>query len=320
MSLKIEPIEGYALKSVKKPVNHSAAAFHKVGIVGCGILGQEIARMVSSHGIEVSFVEINTEKIDQAYEEITRDLDRMIERWGMTESEKRAILSRIHGSTEYNILKGSDLVIEAVKSRTRENSVELRKQIFKEIENNTDERCIIATNSTTLVITELSSEIQHPERCVSLHFLSPAQDAPVVEIARGLHTNDDTYERVCKFSQLFGKKVIQVIESPGVISTRLIAPLINEACEICMEGVGKLEDIDTTMKLGFGFPLGPFEIADKIGIDVVLRWLDNMYKEYGDLKYKANPMLKKLFRANHLGRDTRQGFYKYDEEGKKIIE
>ena len=111
-----------------------------------------------------------------------------------------------------------------------------------------------------------------------------------------------------------------MIESPGIISTRLIAPLINEACEILMEGVGKMEDIDTTMKLGFGFPLGPFEIADKIGIDTVVRWLENMYREYGDLKYKASPMLKKKVRANHLGRDTKIGFYKYDEDGKKISE
>ena len=142
----------------------------------------------------------------------------------------------------------------------------------------------------------------------------------MVEIARGLHTSDETYERVFKFARLFGKQVIPVNESPGVISTRLIAPLINEACEILLEGVGSMPNIDLTMKLGFGFPLGPFEMADKIGIDTVVRWLDNMYREFGDLKYKASPLLKKMMRANHLGRETRIGFYKYDEEGRKIIE
>ncbi len=319
MSSSVEPIEGYAIKRREKPlVKKNRYEFTKVGIVGCGILGQEITRMVSSYGIEVTFVEISKDKIQQALNGISNDLDAMIGKWGMTHGEKRAILSRITGTMNYEALEGADIVIESVKSRTRESSVELRKRIFKEIEKNIDADTIIATNSTTLVITEMSSELDHPQRCVSLHFLSPADKTPVVEISRGLNTSDETYEKVCQFARLFEKKVVSVIESPGIISTRLIAPLINEACEILMEGVGKLEDIDDTMKMGFGFPLGPFEVADKIGLDTIIRWLDNMYKEFGDLKYKASPMLKKMVRANLLGRETRQGFYKYDEEGKKV--
>jgi 3-hydroxybutyryl-CoA dehydrogenase len=319
MQKVIEPIEGYAI--IKKAVEHKPAAhykFSKVGIVGCGLLGQEISRMVSSQGIDVVFIEISQEKVDQAFNGIAYQLDTMIEKWGMTESEKRAILSRITGTLNYEGLKDSDIVIEAVKSRTREDSVELRKRIFKEIERNIAPDSIIATNSTTLVITELSSELEYPERCVSLHFLSPAYKIPVVEIARGLHTNDETYKKVCQFAELFDKKVVPVIESPGVISTRLIAPLINEACEIYMEGVGNMEDIDATMRMGFGFPLGPFELADKIGLDTIVRWLDNLYREFGDLKYKASPLLKKMVRANHIGRETRKGFYQYDEEGRKM--
>ncbi|MGF1636100.1 MAG: 3-hydroxyacyl-CoA dehydrogenase family protein [Cyclobacteriaceae bacterium] len=319
MPLAVEPIEGYALKTRKPSNSKRKNAFNKVGIVGCGILGQEITRMVSAHGIDVVFVEVSEEKIQQSIREISRDLDRMIEKWGMTDGEKRAILSRISGTTDYKDLHGAEIVIESVKSRTRESSVDLRKRIFREIERHISDKAIIATNSTTLVITELSSELDHPERCVSLHFLSPADQSQVVEIARGLHTSDETYDNACRFSMLFGKQVVQVIESPGVISTRLIAPLINEACEILMEGVGALEDIDTTMRLGFGFPLGPFELADKIGLDMIVRWLDNMYKEFGDLKYKASPLLKKKVRANHLGKETSIGFYKYDEEGRKII-
>ncbi|MBR9999470.1 MAG: hypothetical protein KFF73_10885, partial [Cyclobacteriaceae bacterium] len=255
---------------------------------------------------------------DDAIRGISRALDRMIERWGMTDSDKRAILSRIKGTTEYKDLKGCDIVIEAVKSKTREDSVELRKNIFREIEKVVDVKTIIATNSTTLVITELSSELDHPERCVSLHFISPAADVPVVEVARSLHTSDEAYKKVCKFARLLGKRIIPVIESPGIISTRLIAPMINEACEILMEGVADMEDIDATMKIGYGFPYGPFEMADKIGIDVVVWWLDNLYKEFGDIKYKASPMLKKRVRANHRGRDTGVGFYKYDPEGRRI--
>ncbi len=321
MSYTVESIEGYAIKRRDKPVVvHNRYEFNKVGIVGCGILGQEITRMVSSHGIEVTFIEISEEKIEQALNSISNDLDDMIEKWGMTYSEKKAIMSRIQGTMNYEDLEGADIVIESVKSRSRESSVELRKRIFREVEMNIAPDAIIATNSTTLVITEMSSELEYPERCVSLHFLSPADKIPVVEIARGLHTSDETYDKVCQFARMFEKQVVPVIESPGVISTRLIAPLINEACEIYMEGVGNLEDIDATMKMGFGFPLGPFEVADKIGLDTIVRWLDNLYKEFGDLKYKASPLLKKMVRANHLGRETQRGFYKYNEEGKKIIE
>ncbi len=319
MSTSVEPIEGYGIKRRKKPlVRKNRYEFTKVGIVGCGLLGQEITRMVSSHGLEVTFIEISEEKIQQALHGISNELDAMIGKWGMTENEKKSIMSRIKGSMNYEDIEGSDIVIESVKSRSRESSVELRKRIFREIEKNIDPETIIATNSTTLVITEMSSELDYPQRCVSLHFLSPADKTPVVEISRGLNTSDETYEKVCQFARLFDKKVVSVIESPGIISTRLIAPLINEACEILMEGVGKMEDIDDTMKMGFGFPLGPFEAADKIGLDTIIRWLDNMYREFGDLKYKASPMLKKMVRANLLGRETQQGFYKYNKEGKKI--
>lgn len=320
MNYTVEPIEGYAIKRREQPqVKTSRYEFTKVGIVGCGILGQEITRMVSSHGIDVTFVEISEEKIEQALNSISNDLDDMIEKWGMTYSEKRAIMSRIRGTMNYEDLEGADIVIESVKSRSRESSVDLRKRIFREIEHYITPDSIIATNSTTLVITEMSSELEYPERCVSLHFLSPADKIPIVEIARGLNTSDETYDKVCQFAKMFEKKVVPVIESPGIISTRLIAPLINEACEILMEGVGQLEDIDDTMKMGFGFPLGPFEVADKIGLDTIVRWLDNLYKEFGDLKYKASPLLKKMVRANHLGRETQRGFYKYNEEGKRIL-
>jgi len=188
MSYSVEPIEGYAIKRREQPlVKKSRYEFTKVGIVGCGILGQEISRMVSSHGIDVIFIEISEEKIHQAINSISTDLDGMIEKWGMTFSEKRAIMSRIKGTMNYEDLAGANIVIESVKSRSRESSVDLRKRIFREVEKFIDHETIIATNSTTLVITEMSSELEFPQRCVSLHFLSPADKIPMVEIARGLH-------------------------------------------------------------------------------------------------------------------------------------
>ena len=286
----------------------------KVGIIGSGVLGQEIIMSVALHGMEVTFLDLDQEILNHSIESLTTEMDHMIEKWELTPGEKKAILSRIRGTLDYADLKDSDLVIEAIKSRTREAMVPVRKEIFKRIEETVRADCLIATNSTTLVITELSSELKKPDRCVSLHFLSPVHESKVVEVVCGLHTTSETFDRICQFSKLIQKRVVRVNESPGIISIRLVAPLINEACGMLMEGVGTVEDIDVTLKLGFGFPLGPFEMADKYGLDRVVRWLDNLYAEFGNLRYKASPLLKKMVRANRLGKVTGQGFYKYNEK------
>jgi 3-hydroxybutyryl-CoA dehydrogenase len=314
MSDIIEKLEDYGLGKDTKP----KTLFSHVGIVGAGSVGQNIARMVSSKGLDVIILDISQGKIDQAYYELTKELDHMIERWGMTNSEKLGIMSRIKGTTDYSRFKGCDIVIEAVKSSTREHSHDMRMKILKNIEQHVGRDTIIATNSSTQVITELTADLIYKDRCVSFHFLTPEADARVVEIVKGLYTSQDAYENTIKFANLIGKKVIPVKESPGIISTRLFVPFINEACEIFMEGVGSLEDIDLTMKVGFGLPLGPFEMADKIGLDKILRWCENLYDEFGDLKYKSSPLLKKLVRANQWGRRTGRGFYEYNKDGVKI--
>lgn len=314
MSGIIEKLEDYGLSKDTRP----KTLFSLVGIVGAGSVGQNIARMVSSKGLDVILLDISQEKIDKALDDLAKSLDRIIERWGMTNSEKLSILSRIKGTLDYRKFKHCDIVIEAVKSSTREHSHEIRAEILKKIEEHVPDDTIIATNSSTQVITELTADLVRKDRCVSFHFLTPEADARVVEIVKGLHTSQVSYEKAMKFANLLGKKVIPVKESPGVISTRLIVPFINEACEILMEGVGKMEDIDTTMKVGFGLPLGPFEMADKIGLDKILRWCENLYDEFGDLKYKSSPLLKKLVRANQCGRQSGKGFYEYNKDGMKI--
>ncbi|GJM60816.1 MULTISPECIES: 3-hydroxyacyl-CoA dehydrogenase family protein [Persicobacter] len=292
--------------------------FSHVGIVGCGFLGQAIALLCARRGFDVVFLELSQQRVDQAMDGMSHALDLEIERWGLTDSEKKSILSRISGTTVYADLAKSDIVIEAIKSRTREKCVPDRKSIFKKAEEVVSEECLIVTNSTTLVITELAAELDHPERCASLHFIFPVEDAEIVEVARGLHTSEAAYERVQRFAKMLKKTVIPVVESPGIISTRLIAPMINEACSILMEGVATKEDIDTTMRLGMGNSMGPFEAADLFGIDRVTRWLDNLYNEFGNTRYKASPMLKKLMRAGKTGRSVGEGFYKYDKYGSKI--
>jgi 3-hydroxybutyryl-CoA dehydrogenase len=309
-----EPIEKYGLSHKNRP----KTLFSKVGIVGCGAVGQNIAIMISAKELEVVFIELSEEKILTAFKNMGNELDNMIDHWGMTGGEKRAILSRIHGYVGYDNLKGCDMVIETIRSKTREQRVSVRKEVFKNVEKYVSPETIIATNSTTIVVTELASELEHKERCVSLHFLTNVPGSKMIEVVRGLYTSDEVYDKVRKFVKMLDRTVIPVEESPGLISVRLFVILVNEACEVLMEGVGTKEDIDRTMKIGLGMSLGPFEMADKIGLDKVLRWMDNLYSEFGDIKYKASPVIKKLVRAHQTGRISGKGFYAYDQSGKKL--
>ncbi|MDP4206409.1 MAG: 3-hydroxyacyl-CoA dehydrogenase NAD-binding domain-containing protein, partial [Bacteroidota bacterium] len=301
-----EPIEEFGL--IKKSKTNTL--FSKIGVVGCGKIGQMIARISSTAGIEVVFIEVSDEKIQEAIDSITHTLDEMIGHWGMTESEKRAILSRIQGAVDYNALKGCEFVIEAINAVDRGRRIADRKEIFRMIEDEVDDDCIIATNSTTIIVTELSSELKHKERSVGLHFLINSSEARMVELMRGLYTSDETYQRVIKFVNLINYGVIPVEESAGLVSVRMFTVILNEACEILMEGVAALKDIDETMKVGFGMRIGPFETADTIGLDKVVRWMDNMYTEFGDMKYKPSPVIKRLVRAKQFGVQTGKGFYK----------
>lgn len=310
-----EPIEDFGLS--KK--DRSKTLFSKIGVVGCGLVGQNIARVASFYGIEVVFIEVSEEKIQEAYKNIEKLLDERIEHWGITQGEKRASLSRIKGTLDYNDLKGCDFVIEAIRAVDRGGKIKERKEIFHKIEEVVDKDCIIATNSTTIVITELSSDLVYRDRCVSLHFFVNSQEARIVEVVKGLYTTDESYQKVCKFVTLINRKIVPVQESAGLVSVRMFVVALNEACEILMEGISTVDDIDQTMKIGLGMRMGVFEVADKMGLDKIIRWMDNIYNEFGDVRYKPNPYLRKLVRAKHLGLETGEGFYKYDENRKKIV-
>ncbi|MCX6266569.1 MAG: 3-hydroxyacyl-CoA dehydrogenase family protein [Bacteroidetes bacterium] len=312
----VEPIEKYGLSKESRP----KILFSKIGIVGCGSVGQELAITASKHGIEVVFLELSDDLILHSFEEIRKELDHEINHWGLTPGEKSAILSRIRGTLLYSDFHNCELVIETIKSKQGQSSFDLRKEVFLNIEKEVSKECIIATNSSTIVVTELSSELKHKERCVSLHISTTAPGASVVELAKGLHTTNEAFGKVMKFVELLEKISIPVMESPGLVSVRLFVVLLNEACETLMEGVSSMENIDLTMRSCFNMPLGPFEFADKVGLDKVVRWMENLYSEFGSSRYIASPMIKKLVRANRLGRISGIGFYEYDGNGNKLTE
>lgn len=308
-----ETLEDFALS---KRV-HKKGSIHKVAVIGCGSMGQGIARLVSQQGMEVVFIELSGERIREVYKEIEADLDELINKWGLTIGEKRAILSRIKGSTDYKDICDADLVIESINSRKPGTNIEIRKEVFRSVEAVVSEDTVITSNNSTLMITDLAGVLKHPERAMGLHFISPSTTVKIVEVIRGIETSDHTYEFVLKFAKMVDKLPIPINESPGHISSRLIVTLINEACETLMEGVASVTCIDLAMKRGYGLMTGPFEMADSIGLDKLLKWMDNLYAEFGLQKYKPSPIIKRLVRAGFHGRKTGKGFYKY-EDGKII--
>ena len=306
-------LEDFALsKKIQKK-----GTIQKIAVIGCGNMGQEISRIVSQVGMEVIFIELTEERIQEVYSELETQLNESINKWGLTESEKKVILSRIKGTTDYNLVRDVDLVIETTNSRKPGTNLEVRKDIFRKLEDYVSSDTVLTSNNSTLMISDLASGLKHPERTVGLHFISPASTVKIVEVVKGLETNNASYEFVLKFAKMIEKIPITINESPGHISARLIVPLINEACDLIMEGVSSVTCIDTTMKMGYGLLYGPFEMADRIGLDKLLKWMDNLYAEFGNQQYKPSPIIKRLVRAGYNGKKNSKGFYLY-EEGKIV--
>lgn len=283
----------------------------KAGVVGCGTVGQEIVRTISEYGIDVVFLDLTEERVQEALVHIGEQLDEVIAHWGLTPGEKRAILSRIKGTTNYEDLADCDIVIESISSRKKGTSLEIRKEIFRNIEAVVRPDAIISSNIATLMISDLSAALKNPERAIGLHFVLPINKTNVVEVVQGINSSEESYSQVVKFAGMINKKVIRLNESPGNIVTRMMVTTINEACEILMEGVASVTDIDLAAREASGHLFGPFEMADRIGLDKVLKYMDNLYQEFGDKKYKPSPIIKRLVRANYLGRITGRGFYNY---------
>jgi len=305
-----EQLEDYALNSRST----KEGAIHKVGVVGCGVIGQEICILASKSGLDVIFLELSEEKVSEVFGLLENQLDNEINRWGLTPSDKRAILSRIKGTTVYADMFDCSLVHESVNSRNLVSNLDVCRDVFMRLERVLAPTAIIASNNSSLTISEISYNLKNPERAIGMHFISPVSSVKVVEVAQGLETNQETLDAVTIYAKKIGKEVIGINETPGHISTRLIVTLINEACELLMEGVGTVESIDKLMKLGYGLQFGPFEMADRLGLDKVMKWMENLYMEYSLQKFKASPIIKRLVRRKLLGKRTGKGFYRYEND------
>ncbi|HTX19944.1 MAG TPA: 3-hydroxyacyl-CoA dehydrogenase NAD-binding domain-containing protein [Bacteroidota bacterium] len=283
-----------------------------VAVVGLGVMGQGIAQTIAAHGIEVVAIEKTDKQLAAMTSALLEGMDREIQRWTITKSEKNAIASRIHGSTDFKTAAQCNIIIEAV-----DENFELKRRIFADLDEISSPETIFVSNTSTLNLSKLASATKRPDKVIGMHFLNPVPKIPVVELVRGLKTSDTTFQVVKKFAERLGKTAVEVFEYPGFVTTRLIVPLLNEAMHALMEGVSTAEGIDTAMKLGYNFQYGPLELADMMGLDEVLAWMESLFHELGEAKYRPCPILRRMVREGKLGRKSGEGFYKYTDQGKR---
>ena len=315
--LIIEPIEKYGLnissESKYKPL------FSRIGIVGAGKEGRNIIDITASAGMEMVVLEESEERITHVMDELSKIMDRKIQNWGLTPSEKKVIMNRITPTLVYEDLKGCDLVIEATRNtETGRRSTPLRKSIFKNLEEILETDAIIATNGSTVIISELSAALEHKERCVSLYFSPVHPDARILEISNGMYTSEQTVEQMEIFAQLIKFKPHRISESNGNVNMRLMVVMLNEACQILQERITSMENIEETFTIIYGQRFGIFQLADILGVDRLVAIMEAMFNDFGETHYKPSPLLWKLFRSNQLGIRTGKGFYIYDDNGCRV--
>jgi 3-hydroxybutyryl-CoA dehydrogenase len=279
----------------------------KVGVVGAGTMGNGIAHVFAVSGYDVVLMDVEESFLERAIAVITKNLDRMIKKEKITEADKKAALSKIRKTISIKDMADCDIVIEAATE-----DYAIKQKIFKGLDSICKKGAIIATNTSSISITQIAGCVKCPEKVIGMHFMNPVPMMKLVEVVRGVATSDDTYNAVMELAATLGKTPVGVNDYPGFVANRLLMPMINEACYALMEGVATKESIDTVMQLGMAHPMGPLTLADLIGLDVCLAIMEVMYEGFSDSKYRPCPLLRNMVKAGYLGRKTKRGFYEYE--------
>jgi 3-hydroxybutyryl-CoA dehydrogenase len=278
-----------------------------ISVIGAGTMGNGIAHVFAQYGFSVVLSDVKQEFLDRALSTIQRNFDRQIRKGTLTEDQKREALGRIQTTTDpSSSLREANLAIEAVI----EDPV-VKKKIFVDIDKSCPPSTIIATNTSSISVTELGAATGRPDKCIGMHFMNPVPVMKLVEVIRGLRTSDETCTLIMELSKKLEKMPVEVKDYPGFISNRVLIPMINEAVYCVMEGIAAPEAVDTVMKLGMNHPLGPLALADLIGLDVCLSIMEVLHQGLGDAKYRPCPLLRKMVVAGYLGRKSGRGFYTY---------
>ena len=278
----------------------------RIAVIGAGQMGNGIAHVFAQAGMQVTMIDVAETALKKGRDTIVKNLDRQIKKGVLKAEDKAEILGRLATSTSMEAVKDADLVIEAATENR-----ELKVKIFKEIDRTAAAGAILATNTSSISITEIAAHTGRPEQVIGMHFMNPVPVMQLVEIIRGLATSDATTQRVVTWSKFVGKTPVEVNDFPGFVANRILMPMINEAVFCVMEGVGTPEAIDTIMKLGMNHPMGPLALADLVGLDTCLAILDVLHEGLGDAKYRPCPLLRKYVAAGWLGRKSGRGFYTY---------
>ena len=279
----------------------------KIFVLGAGTMGSGIVQAFAQKGYEVIVRDIKDELVQSGIVRINNGLSKLVSKGKMTEETKEDILSRISGTTDMNLAADCDLVVEAAIE-----NMKIKKEIFAELDKICKPETILASNTSSLSITEVASATNRPEKVIGMHFFNPAPVMKLVEIIRGMATSQETFDAVKELSVAIGKEPVEVEEAPGFVVNRILIQMINEASFIFQEGIASVEDIDTAMKYGANHPMGPLALGDLIGLDVCLAIMDVLYNETGDTKYRSSSILRKYVRAGWLGRKSGRGFYNYN--------
>lgn len=279
----------------------------QVFVIGAGQMGGGIAQVCAQAGYQVTLHDLNEESYERGFQVITKNLTRNVEKGRMTEEEKQAVLGRFTKSLDLQNAENADIVIEAAVE-----NMEVKTSIFAELDKITPAHTILASNTSSLPITEIGAATKRPEKVIGMHFMNPVPVMQLVEIIRGLATDDEVYEAVEEMTKKLKKTPVEVNDYPGFVANRILMPMINEAIFTLYEGVATKEAIDDVMKMGMNHPMGPLQLADFIGLDTCLYIMETLYEGFGDSKYRPCPLLRKYVKAGWYGKKTGRGFYIYE--------